>query len=89
VSIESVIERLVDFDYSHADHLGELGTYRREGSIVSITDGVSGRVTHIEWFDTEIDSIIVTDPRSGTRVYHDSVTIKHLHPDRTRIERTE
>ena len=29
-TIETVIEKLIEFGYSHAQHLGELATYRRE-----------------------------------------------------------
>ena len=29
-TIESTIDKLIEFGYHHAQHLGELGTYRRE-----------------------------------------------------------
>ncbi len=62
-TIEDTIEKLIEFGYTHAHHLGELATYRREGSVVTITDAHSSNTIHIEWFDTEIDSIVEIDAR--------------------------
>ncbi len=86
-TIENIIEKLIEFGYTHAHHLGELATYRREGSIVSITDAYTGNVIHIEWFDIEIDSIIEIDSSMSERKYQDSVTIKNQHLDKTPVER--
>jgi transcription-repair coupling factor (superfamily II helicase) len=63
-TIDQLIEGLIQCGYSHAHHLGELATYQRSGSIVTITEATSGSQIHIEWFDTEIDSIIEIDSRS-------------------------
>ena len=86
-SIENTIEKLIEFGYIHAHHLGELATYRREGSVVTITDAHSGNQIHIEWFDTEIDSIIEIDSGSGERKYRDSITVKNQKLESTPIER--
>lgn len=86
-TIEDTIEKLIEFGYTHASHLGELATYRREGSIVTITDAHSGNQILIEWFDTEIDSIIEIDSRSGERRYRDSISIKNQKLSGTPIER--
>jgi transcription-repair coupling factor (superfamily II helicase) len=86
-TIENTIEKLIEFGYTHAQHLGELATYRREGSIVTITDAYSSNMIHIEWFDTEIDSIIEIDSRSGERRYRDTISIKNQKLSETPIER--
>ena len=86
-SIEDTIEKLIEFGYIHAHHLGELATYRREGSVVTITDAHSGNQIHIEWFDTEIDSIIEIESGSGERKYRDSITVKNQKLESTPIER--
>ena len=85
--IDMVIEQLIEFGYTHASHLGELATYRREGSIVTITDAHSGNQILIEWFDTEIDSIVEIDSRSGERRFRDAISIKNQKPESTPIER--
>ncbi len=86
-TIENVIEKLIEFGYIHATHLGELATYRREGSVVTITDAHSGNQVHIEWFDTEIDSIVEIDTRSDERRYRDTISIKNQKLSETPIER--
>lgn len=86
-SIDIVIAQLIEFGYTHASHLGELATYRREGSIVTITDAHSGNTIHIEWFDTEIDSIVEIDFRSGERRYRNNISIKNQNLETTPIER--
>jgi transcription-repair coupling factor len=86
-TIDTVISQLIEFGYTHASHLGELATYRREGSIVTITDAHSGNQILIEWFDTEIDSIIEIQSRSGERRYRDAVSIKNQNLESTPIER--
>ena len=86
-TIEDTIEKLIEFGYIHASHLGELATYRREGSIVTITDAHSGNQILIEWFDTEIDSIIEIESRSGERRYRDTISIKNQKLTETPVER--
>ncbi|MBC7498322.1 DEAD/DEAH box helicase [Candidatus Gracilibacteria bacterium] len=86
-TIENVIEKLIEFGYIHATHLGELATYRREGSVVTITDAHSGNQVHIEWFDTEIDSIVEIDSRGDERRYRDTISIKNQKLSETPIER--
>jgi transcription-repair coupling factor len=86
-TLESVIEKLIEFGYTHAHHLGELATYRREWSIVTINDAYTGNTIHIEWFDTEIDSIIEIDSRSDARTYRDNISIKNQFLNTTPIER--
>jgi len=54
---------------------------------VTITDAYSGNTIYIEWFDTEIDSIIEIDTRSGERQYRDSINIGNQNIESTAIER--
>lgn len=87
ISPESTIEQLIEFGYTHSSYVGELGTYKREGSLLTFTDSISGNLIHIEWFDTEIDSIIEIDAKSGNRSFRESVTIKNKNPEK--LERVE
>ena len=52
-----------------------------------MTEATSGNQIHIEWFDTEIDSIIEIDVRSGERRYRDTLTIKNQNIENTPIKR--
>jgi transcription-repair coupling factor (superfamily II helicase) len=86
-TIDQLIEGLIQCGYTHAHHLGELATYQRSGSVVTITEATSGSQIHIEWFDTEIDSIIEIDSRSSERKHLDHITIKNQNLGSTPIER--
>jgi transcription-repair coupling factor (superfamily II helicase) len=86
-SIEQIIEKLIEFGYNHAHHIGELATYKREWSIITITDAHTGNQILIEWFDTEIDNIIEIDSRTSTRAFRDSISIKNQLLENTPIER--
>lgn len=86
-SPENIIEKLIEFGYIHSPHNGELGTYKREGSIISITEAITGNLYHIEWFDTEIDNIIEIDSKTGKRSFKEVLTIKN--PDISKLERKE
>ena len=54
---------------------------------MTITDAHSGNQILIEWFDTEIDSIVEIDSRSGERRFRDTITIKNQKLTETPIER--
>ncbi|MBX9809182.1 DEAD/DEAH box helicase, partial [Candidatus Gracilibacteria bacterium] len=82
-----VIEKLIEFGYHHAHHLGELGTYKREGSIVTITDSSNGNIVHIEWFDTEIDSIIEIPSGNNERNFRDNVSIQNNNIETSPLQR--
>ncbi len=86
-TIDQLIEGLIQCGYSHAHHLGELATYQRSGSVVTITEATSGNQIHIEWFDTEIDAIVEIDARSGERRHRDTITIKNQNLTTTPIDR--
>jgi transcription-repair coupling factor len=86
-TIDQLIEGLIQCGYSHAHHLGELATYQRVGNVVTITEASSGNQIHIEWFDTEIDSIIEIDSKSNERRHRDMITVKNQNLTTTPIER--
>ncbi len=74
--MEDLIESLIVLGYSHSAYIGELAKYKREGSIITLTHAQSGSLYHIEWFDTEIDSIIEVDTQ-GNRHYREDLWIKN------------
>ena len=86
-TIECTIEKLIEFWYTHTQNLGELATYRREWSILSLTDGQNGNMIHIEWFDTEIDSIIEIDSYNDIRKHKDTISIKNQNIKQTPLDR--
>jgi transcription-repair coupling factor (superfamily II helicase) len=85
LKMEECIEILLWFWYTHRDHTGELSTYKREWSIISITN-ILWDLIQIEWFDTEIDNIIETSSL-GKRSFREQVIIGNLNPDITKIVR--
>ncbi len=87
LSPEGMIEKLIDFGYIHSVHPGELWTYKREGSTISLTESITGNLYHIEWFDTEIESIIEIDQKTGKRSFKEGLTIKD--PNSEKLERQE
>lgn len=86
-TIDGTIEKLIAFWYIHTQYPGELATYRREGGIISLTDGQTGNIIHIEWFDTVIDSIIEIDSCTDERKHKNIVTIKNQNINKTPIDR--
>lgn len=56
---ESFIESLISLGYIHGDGHDTLGTYSKNGGIISLRESHRGRIIQLEWFDTDIDSIIV------------------------------
>ena len=85
-SMEDIIESLISLGYTHSEYIGELAKYKREGSIITLTHAQNGNIYHIEWFDTEIDSIIEIDAL-GKRHYRESVWIKNETLDEHSFER--
>lgn len=56
---ESCIEILISLGYQHGDGHDTLGTYSKNGGIISLRESHRGRIIQLEWFDTEIDSVII------------------------------
>lgn len=84
LSMDDCIHTLIDFWYIHTDHRGELSTYKREWSTISITMK-DGSLVQIEWFDTEIDSIIMSD--ASGRNFVEKCSLENLKPDDKKIVR--
>jgi len=77
-SLESILEVLSEIWYKHEIGAWSPGTYQRTGSIISIRD-ISGNIKYdIEWFDTEIESII--EHRSDKRIHSQSAYIGRISP---------
>jgi transcription-repair coupling factor len=79
IRIEEIIEQLISFGYTHTDHTGTPYTYKKEWSLLSITSRQSEKTIHIEWFDTEIESIIAVDQKTGTREHIKSTNLLFPH----------
>ncbi len=86
IKIDDCIEKLIQFWYNHSDYRGEIGTYKREWSIISVT-AKSGNLIQIEWFDTQIDAIIETSTHDGKRTFREKITLDNLREENTQIER--
>ncbi len=87
MTIDWLIEVLIQFGYNHADHIWELATYRRSGSILTLTEAYTGNQIRIEWFDTELDSIIEIDASTWDRRHRESLSIKNQKLENTPLER--
>lgn len=88
VAPENIIESLLSMGYHHAEYLDDDGSYKKTGSIIQIRDPWSGNLITIEWFDTEIDSIIETSRDGISRTFLESIDIKNRNID-TSIQRKE
>ena len=82
-TIESVIERLIEMGYEHQEGIDLPGSYKRMGSILQIHDPWTHSIWSIEWFDTEIDSLIEQNIRTAERNFRDIYTIKSRKEDST------
>ncbi|MBP6981863.1 hypothetical protein KBB25_03760, partial [Candidatus Gracilibacteria bacterium] len=71
---EIVIEKLIEMGYVYGESLDQPGIYKKDGGILHIFDPYSLSSYSIEWFDTEIDSIIERKD-SGERVFCDHIDI--------------
>jgi transcription-repair coupling factor (superfamily II helicase) len=59
VTEESLIESLISLGYCHGDASDTLGTYMKSGGTLTLRDAVLDQRVQLEWFDTELDSIIL------------------------------
>lgn len=74
--------------YTHSDHSGTPGSYKRDGSIIHMCDPWTEHIWSIEWYDTEVDSIIETSKNGEKRNFRDTIDIKSLRVD-TDIKRKD
>ncbi|GAU09364.1 excinuclease ABC subunit UvrB [Desulfoplanes formicivorans] len=66
VSMESIIERLVDVQYERNDYDFHRGTFRIRGDVLEIIPAYEHeQALRIEFFGDEIDGIYTTDPLTG------------------------
>lgn len=66
MSMESLLERLVEIHYERNDYDFHRGTFRVRGDVVEIIPAYSReKALRIEFFGDEIDSIAETDPLTG------------------------
>jgi excinuclease ABC subunit B len=66
VSMESIIERLVDVQYERNDYDFHRGTFRVRGDVLEIIPAYEHeQALRIEFFGDEIDGIFATDPLTG------------------------
>lgn len=59
ITEESFIESLISLGYRHGDASDTLGTYMKSGGTLTLRDAVLDQRVQLEWFDTELDSIIL------------------------------
>lgn len=71
---ELVIEKLIEMGYAYGESLDQPGIYKKDGGILHIFDPYSLSSYSIEWFDTEIDSIIERK-LTGERGFCDRIDI--------------
>jgi excinuclease ABC subunit B len=66
VSMESIIERLVDVQYERNDYDFHRGTFRVRGDVLEVIPAYEHeQALRIEFFGDEIDGIFSTDPLTG------------------------
>jgi excinuclease ABC subunit B len=66
VSMESIIERLVDVQYQRNDYDFHRGTFRVRGDVLEVIPAYEHeQALRIEFFGDEIDGIFSTDPLTG------------------------
>ena len=76
VGMESVIEKLVDIQYTRNDYDFHRGTFRVRGDVLEVIPAYEDeRALHIEFFGDEIDSIREIDPLTGAVLGRISKTV--------------
>ncbi len=88
LSMESLIESLINAGYDHKDYLDESGTYKKEGNLVTITHPFEDEIIQVEYFDTEIDSIVISDRVKSKRIFVDSIILPIIEESK-KIQRSE
>lgn len=76
ISIETLIQKLVDFWYTHDDALSQPFSYRRSGGVLSILQSNITDLYHVEWFDDEIDSILHLDTSGDGRNFISQISLQ-------------
>ena len=92
VSMESIIGRLVDIQYTRNDYDFHRGTFRVRGDVLEIIPAYEDeKALHIEFFGDEIDAIREIDPLTGEVLGRISKTViypaSHYVSDRDNLTR--
>ena len=84
VTEESMIEALISLGYTHGDASDTRATYKKSGGTLTIRDACREETIQIEWFDTELDSIIVHRGDLREHIAHIRIS---AHPDHISLEK--
>ncbi|MGP1582738.1 MAG: DEAD/DEAH box helicase [Candidatus Altimarinota bacterium] len=72
--IDEIIERLLENGFEYDPSLGDTFTYQKTGSILSVIGNNINIMYQIEWFDTEIDAILMQNRISQERKFLNEIT---------------
>lgn len=67
--IDEIIEQLLENGFEYDPSLGDTFTYQKTGSILSVIGNNINIMYQIEWFDTEIDAILMQNRISQERKF--------------------
>lgn len=67
--IDEIIEQLLENGFEYDPSLGDTFTYQKTGSILSVVGNDVNIVHQIEWFDTEIDAILMQNCMTKERKF--------------------
>ena len=73
ITEESFIESLISLGYTHGDASDTPRTYMKSGGTLTLRDAILNQRVQLEWFDTELDSIILH--RDGVREHVANIRI--------------
>jgi len=83
---QACIERLIEMGYTHGDATDTPATYNKSWGTLTIRDALLPRRIACEWFDTELDSIILYD--GDIRTHNAYIRINTV-PDNIHLEKWE
>ena len=72
--IDEIIEQLLENGFEYDPSLGDTFTYQKTGSILSVIGNNINIMYQIEWFDTEIDAILMQNRISQERKFLNEIT---------------
>ena len=72
--IDEIIEQLLENGFEYDPSLGDTFTYQKTGSILSVIGNNINIMYQIEWFDSEIDAILMQNRISQERKFLNEIT---------------
>ena len=72
--IDETIEQLLENGFEYDPSLGDTFTYQKTGSILSVIGNTINIMYQIEWFDSEIDAILMQNRISQERKFLNEIT---------------